>query len=236
MAASSVAMKNGEDNKKTRGDDGYISSLSGSQCWYLGNYHCAFTHARLRERNEPMSLELSTEKAHDVVIIRWLWLEYNRYSRPGMLSYCAHLWSPPWTPSFAPHTPAPWCHPSPEWYQTPSYSTKFSCHFLNVDSVLDAGGRSDHTLKSLVSSSKGSRHTPQRQPWYHDRGRCCKQVQADQRGAVLLQLEGIRRLTWGKSLKGLALSLDTDAGQCDAEWRRAIGNTWSAMTGYSGWL
>lgn len=128
--------------------------------------------------------------------------------------------------------PAPWCHPGPEWHaQTPSISTKFSCHFLDVDSVLSAGGRSDHTLKSLVSSSKGSRHTPQRQPWSHDRGRCCKQVQADQRGAVLLQLETIRRLTWGKSFKGLALSLDRDAGQCDAEWRRAIGNTQSTMAG-----
>lgn len=33
---------------------------------------------------------------------------------------------------------------------------QFSCHLLNTDSVLSAGGRGGHTRKSPVSSSKGS--------------------------------------------------------------------------------
>lgn len=189
-----------------------------------------------------MLLDLSTEKAHDVVIVRWLPLEYNWCSRPGMLSYCIHLWLPPWTPPFAPHTPAPWCHPSPEWYaQTPSCSTKFSCHFLDIDSVVGAGGRSDHTLKSLVSSSKGSRHTPQRQPWYHDRGRCCKpspsrsersnapSAGGHQEAHLREVLERLGPFT-GQRCRPVWCRMKESYRKHEVQWRV------SEITGHSGWL
>lgn len=72
-------------------------------------------HTRMAERKKSACVAGAYHRAET----QWgnhkclLLLEYNCYTRFGMLSSCSHLWPPPWAPPFTQHTPAPWRYIGP---------------------------------------------------------------------------------------------------------------------------